>query len=228
MPRLADYRTKTQIILDDVRARIVSGVLAPGERLIIRVVAEDFACSDIPVREALRTLESEGLVTIVPHGGARVTELNGEELLELTEARALLEPKATVRAAIDMEPSDVGLLHGVLERMRSPDVPGAEYGRLNREFHRAILGHCPNRTIVALIEDLWARAERGRAVHRLFEGHRGTSIEHHDKIVRAIADRDLDALHAVCIAHAEHGVGAIRRLVEEDQAAKKHAAPKSV
>ena len=228
MPLLADYRTKTQIILDEVRARIVSGVLAPGERLIIRAVAEDFACSDIPVREALRTLESEGLVRIIPHGGARVTEFDGEELLELTEARALLEPEATVRAAKSMQLADVERLRGILDRMRSPDVSGADYGRLNREFHQAILAHCPNRIIVGLIEDLWARAERGRAVHRLFEGHRGTSTEHHEKIVGAITDRDFETLRAVCVAHAAHGVGAIRRLVDEDRADKKHVAPKSV
>jgi DNA-binding GntR family transcriptional regulator len=223
---LPDYRTKTQIIVDAVRGRIMSGESVPGERLIIRAIADQFACSDIPVREALRTLESEGLVTIVPHGGARVSELNGEELLELTEARSLLEPEATVQAAARMGPAEVALLREIAARMRSADAAAAaDYGRLNREFHRAILVHCPNRMLHVLIEDLWDRAERGRAVHRLFEGHRGTSLEHHDEIVRCIAARDLGRLRAASLAHSAHGLAAIRRLIEDDRLAERRQAP---
>lgn len=225
MSSLADYRTKTQIIVDEVRARIVSGIYPPNERLVIRALADDFSVSDIPVREALRTLASEGLVSMVPYGGARVTALNREELIELTETRALVEPDATVRAAQRMTDADVEELRDVLLRMSPADLPAPDYGRLNREFHRAILRHCPNRTLYALIEDLWARAERGRAVHRLFETHRGTSLEHHERMLRSIRDRDLDALRRVAVEHAAHGVAAIRRLVDEIPDERRRAVP---
>lgn len=220
MAPLTDYRTKTQIICDSVRAQITSGEIAPGKRLVIRALAQAFDCSDIPVREALRTLESEGLLVIVPHGGARVSELDGRQLIELTEARALIEPSATVAAARAMPEGTVGMLRKLLETMRGAkdEVGDADYARLNREFHQAILQHCPNRTLVALIEDLWDRAERGRAVFRFFEGHRETSLAQHEEIVRHIEARDFEGLSRVSAAHSAHALTAIRRLVDDAHA----------
>lgn len=216
---LADYRTKTQIIVDTVRAQITSGEWAPGERLVIRTLAQGFDCSDIPVREALRTLASEGLVVIVPHGGARVSELDGRELVELTEARALIEPAATVAAAQAMPEGAVAVLRAMLDTMRraKDELDDADYGRLNREFHHEILRHCPNRTLVGLIEDLWDRAERGRAVFRFFEGHKGTSLAQHEEIVRRIELQDFDGLKRVSERHSAHALAAIRRLVDDAQ-----------
>lgn len=226
MAALPDYRTKTQIIVEVVRTRIMSGELVPGERLVIRALANDFHCSDIPVREALRTLASEGLVTIVPHGGACVSKLDGNALIELTEARTLLEPEATIAAARVLPADTLDDLRRLLERLRAAADGGlnADYGRLNRAFHGAILAHCPNRTLAQLIEDLWDRAERGRAVHRIFEGHVGASMAHHEEIVRCIAAGDEDALRAVCLTHSAHGLAAVRRFVKADRRAESHLA----
>lgn len=230
MSQQADYRTKTQILLDEMRARIISGELAPGKRLVIRALANEFECSDIPVREALRTLASEGLVTIVPHGGACVSKLDGRELIELTEARALLEPEATVAAARVMPASARQELRHLLEKMRGAASGGSygDYGRLNREFHEAILKHCPNQMLSQLIEDLRGRAERGRAVHGVFDGHVDTSMAQHEEMVRCIIQGDEQALRVVCVAHAAHGLDAVHRLVEADTKANLRLAREAV
>jgi DNA-binding GntR family transcriptional regulator len=219
--RVGDFRTKAEVIVDALRARIMSGELLPKQRLVIRGLANDFSCSDIPVREALRTLSSEGLVTNVPHGGACVSALEGNELLELTETRSLLEPEATVAASRNMTTETLQRLRDLLGHLRNAaDIGSAlEYGRLNREFHRTILARCPNETLATLINSLWDRAERGRAVHGVFHGHVETSMAQHEQIIHQIAEHDEAALRAVCVEHSAHGLAAVRRFVEMDRQA---------
>jgi DNA-binding GntR family transcriptional regulator len=213
-----NYRTKTDIIFETLRSRIVSGALRPGQRLILRQIGEEFACSDIPVREAMRALFSEGLVAIVPHGGARVTELQADELIELTETRALLEPRATVLGGMAMPEAAIDALDAILRDMRTAAAGeiNEDYSRLNRAFHRAILDHCPNRRLALLIDDLWSKAERGRAVHRVFRGHVPGSLAQHEEIVAAIRARDAVRLRAIADLHSEHGTAAVRRLAADE------------
>jgi DNA-binding GntR family transcriptional regulator len=169
----------------------------------------------------MRTLAAEGLVSITPHEGARVTSLKSGELIELTETRALLEPAATVSAGAAITSAAVDRLAAMVKAMRAvaEGASNADYGRLNRKFHQAILAACPNKTLVQLIEDLWTKAERGRAVHRLFDGHMETSLAQHEEIVRCLKARDLDALRTIAEAHSAHGLAAVKRLAEEDAAA---------
>ncbi len=218
---MGEFKTKTEVIVEALRARIISGDLFPKQRLVIRGLANEFSCSDIPVREALRTLSSEGLVTNVPHGGSCVSALEGNELLELTETRSLLEPEATVAASRRMTPNSLRQLRDLLERLRdaADSGSGLEYGRLNREFHQTILAHCPNEILANTINSLWDRAERGRAVHGVFHGHVETSMVQHKQIVRHIVEHDEAALRAVCLEHSAHGLDAVRRFVEMDRQA---------
>lgn len=199
-----------------LRERIVEGVLQPSERVLLRPLALEFACSEIPVREAVRALSSEGLLELVPHGGARVARLNAADIIELTEVRTLLEPRATRIAGEAMPPDGLAILYEFLDAMRAV-VDGqsdANYGNLNREFHRSLLGHCPNRRLATTINDLWDQSERSRAVHLMLPGHIAMSIRQHEEIVAAIAERRFDDLETVAIEHSRHGLTAVRQLAE--------------
>lgn len=225
-PTAAPYRTKTEIVMSALRERIVEGVLQPSERVLLRPLAVEFACSEIPVREAVRALSSEGLLELVPHGGARVTRLNAAETIELTEVRTLLEPRATRMAGEAMPAAGLAKLYGFLDAMRAV-VDGrsnANYGSLNREFHRSLLAHCPNRRLASTINDLWDQSERTRAVHLMLPGHIATSIRQHEQIVAAIAERRFDDLEAVAVEHSRHGLNAVRQLAESAAAGDEPAA----
>ena len=173
------------------------------------------------MREALRTLASKGLVTNVPHGGACVSALEGDESIELMETRSLLEPEATVATVRMIAAETVRNLWVLLERLltAADGSSSVEYGRLNREFHRTILAHCPNGTLAKLIDSLWDRAERGRAVCRMFDGHVETSMAQHEQIVRCIAERNEAALRAIFVEHFAHVLAAVHRFVEMDRRA---------
>lgn len=212
-----DYRTRSQVILEELRDRISSGTLAPGDRLLLKPISEEFGCSEIPVREALRALQSEGLITVIPHTGAFVSAPNIEELVELTEVRSILEPEATVAAAPHIDARTIAQLREMLAQMRRLGKRNAaeEYGRLNRRFHTTILDHAPNQKMVALVKDLWGQADRGRMVYRKGPSFLGESMRQHTQIVDAIEARDAQALRRIVAAHSQYGLNAVRSLAAQ-------------
>ena len=204
------------MVFDDLRRQIASGVLVPGERLLLRSIAQQFNCSEIPVREAFRSLAARGFVELVPHGGAHVSAPKVNEIAELTETRALLEPEATFLAAQLIEASDLRELDSLLVAMAAAADANAsaEYGTLNRRFHDVILARCPNRKLVEVINDLWDRAERGRLVYLKGPEFIAESLSHHTEMVRLIRDRDFAALRNLSMRHSRFGLSAIRELAD--------------
>jgi DNA-binding GntR family transcriptional regulator len=200
-----NHRTKPQIVSDELRSRIIDGRLAPGQRIVLRQIASELGCSEIPIREALTSLASQGLIRLVPHGGTYVSDVDGQALLELSELRLLLEPAATCQAAAVMPVSALPKLFEMVEYMGNlaKQNDAAAYGLQNREFHETILAHCPNRRLAILITQTRDQAERGRAVYRL-PAHMDQSSEQHRQIVELIASRDIDKLHLVCVEHCRH------------------------
>lgn len=212
-----DYRTRAQLILEEMRDRISTGVLAPGARLLLKPISEEFGCSEIPVREALRALQAEGLITVIPHTGAFVSAPNIDELVELTEVRSILEPEATVAAAPYIDAVMIAKLRDMLAEMRTLGEQNAaqEYGRLNRRFHTFILDKTPNQKMAALVKDLWGQADRGRLVYKKGPGFLGESMRQHTEIVDAIECKDLARLREIVAAHSQYGLNAVRSLAAE-------------
>lgn len=212
-----DYRTRAQVILEEMRDRISTGVLAPGARLLLKPISEEFGCSEIPVREALRALQAEGLITVIPHTGAFVSAPNIDELVELTEVRSILEPEATVAAAPYIDAVMIAKLRDMLAEMRTLGEQNAaqEYGRLNRRFHTFILDKTPNQKMAALVKDLWGQADRGRLVYKKGPGFLGESMRQHTEIVDAIECKDLARLREIVAAHSQYGLNAVRSLAAE-------------
>lgn len=212
-----DYRTRAQVILEEMRDRISTGVLAPGARLLLKPISEEFGCSEIPVREALRALQSEGLITVIPHTGAFVSAPNIDELVELTEVRSILEPEATVAAAPFIDAGMIAKLRDMLAEMRTLSEQNAaqEYGRLNRRFHTFILDKTPNQKMAALVKDLWGQADRGRLVYKKGPGFLDESMRQHTEIVDAIERKDVARLREIVAAHSQYGLNAVRSLAAE-------------
>lgn len=210
------YKTKSQLVADEVKARIVDGRLPSGERLVLRQLAAEYECSEIPVREALTALASAGLVQLVPHGGARVSAMNLQEVVWLTEIRMLLEPHATCEAAKCLPDSKVAKLRRVLEDMKAANAKGdaIKYGKLNRLFHDLILGHCPNRELAELIINTRDRAERGRMVYKTLPSHMEQSLAQHRDILDLIIARDFAKLEKAVEDHGRRVLDAIRQVAD--------------
>jgi DNA-binding GntR family transcriptional regulator len=210
------FRTKAQIVTDALQRQIMFGALAPRQRLLLRDVARQFGCSEIPVRDAFRALSAMGLVTLIPHGGAFVAPFDLQELVDLTAVRTLLEPEATCQAAARITPEALEELESLNAEMRRciDTMHVGEFALLNRRFHSRIIGFAANRHLVEEIETLWDRAQRGRLVYARGLPHLLQSHEQHSAIVALLRSRDIEALRAASAAHSQFGLAAIRELEE--------------
>ena len=133
--------------------RIISGALAPGSRLMQDHLAEEFAASHVPVREAFRKLEAQGLVVSKPRCGVRVSELDPGVVREVTEMRAALEGLALHHALPRLSAGDLDAAQKALAEGEASDQI-ADWEAANRRFHLAITAPCGMPRLMASIHDL--------------------------------------------------------------------------
>ena len=133
--------------------RIVSGALAPGARLMQDHIAEEFQASHVPVREAFRKLEAQGLIVSKPRCGVRVSELDPAVVLEVTEMRAALETLALRLALPHLTERDLDVAREALVEGEASDQI-LIWEAANRRFHRVLTAPCGMPRLMASIDDL--------------------------------------------------------------------------
>lgn len=158
------HRTLAERAFTTLHEAIVTGALAPGERLPIEELADILDMSPMPIREALRQLDSVGLVENIPHRGARVTELSIDDLREVYEARLALEPLAVRHAAEKFTAADGTLaaerLEAHVKAYRQRDL-GLVWST-HTAFHFALYDAAQSKWMSRLIRPLWETSERYR------------------------------------------------------------------
>jgi DNA-binding GntR family transcriptional regulator len=187
------HRTLADRAFASLHDAIVTGQLAPGERLPIEELGEALGMSAMPIREALRRLDAVGLVENVPHRGGRVTELSIRDLADVYEARLALEPLAVARAAQRFDEQGAEVAQERLAALaRLPDDNSAETWAAHTAFHFALYEAADSTWLLRLIRPLWETSQRYRLtlqVPRKLETRRGE----HERILRACIDHDADA-----------------------------------
>jgi DNA-binding GntR family transcriptional regulator len=160
----AGHRTLAEKAFQTLHTAIITGQLAPGTRLPIEELADVMAMSPMPIREALRQLDSVGLVENIPHRGARVTELSIEDLHEVYDARLALEPLAVRIGAENFTGEDAARARGLLEE--HVRAYGKRDLRLiwstHTAFHVALYNTAHSKWLSRLIHPLWETSERYR------------------------------------------------------------------
>jgi DNA-binding GntR family transcriptional regulator len=155
----ASAETIVQRISRVLAERIVSGAIEPGSRLRQDHVADEFEASHVPVREAFRRLEAQGLAISEPRRGVRVASFDLGEVREVAEMRAALEVLALRHAAPHLTPALLDQAEAACKDCdRATDVQSWE--EANRRFHRLIVGACGMRRLLATIDDLHAASAR--------------------------------------------------------------------
>jgi DNA-binding GntR family transcriptional regulator len=149
---LLEYPTVQRLVTERLRAAILAGQLAPGDRLQQDEIAQQLQVSRMPVREALRILQSEGLIELRPHRGAVVVSLRPEDIAEVFEIRGMLEARAAALAAPRLTPDDLRRLRAIFEEMDRAAQDEKRWLALNRDFHMAIYPASGWPRLVALIE----------------------------------------------------------------------------
>jgi DNA-binding GntR family transcriptional regulator len=185
---LRGRRTIQEIVAEALRDAIVTGRLKGGERLHQDGIASRLGVSRMPVREALRQLESEGLVVFTPHRRVSVAALSAEELREIYQIRTALELLALDLAVPRMSAQDLAALGELLEQMDRVTDPG-RWLELNRGFHRTLYRASGRARLCALIDSLRGNVERYLRIYVSGREHRARAQAEHRRIVRACRRR---------------------------------------
>ncbi|MFF4607501.1 GntR family transcriptional regulator [Streptomyces sp. NPDC001339] len=193
-----------------IREDIVSGALAPGSRLIEEILAARYGVSRVPVREALRTLQSEGFVTTRHHAGACVAALSEQEAADLLDIRALLEPLGAARAAVRRTPAHLKVLRGLvrLGRARARHGNPADLRQLDGWFHETLAQAAGSPSLTALLTQLRRKIEWMYAVD--LPDRSGESWDEHGAVLEAVARGDAERARALMAAHIERSLPVYR------------------
>lgn len=194
-----DDQPLRDVIREKVRARIADGTWGPGTRLVERDLGEEFGVSRVPVREALRALESEGFVELLPRRGAVVRELNRAVVADLFDIRQVLEALAARLVAERMDEEGLAQLSAVVEDGRRALDAGDHFaaGTANTTFHETLLRLSGNDSLRALLEPLTGRL---RWLFRQTTDHQRVQTEH-EQLLAALAMGDAELAAAVALAH---------------------------
>jgi len=193
----AGYVSKTDLVAALIRELIITGELAAGEQLRQRDLAQRFGVSQTPVREAMRRLESEGLVVGDTHRGFTVVEPDDGPVEENFQIRAALESLGASLASRKIDAAGLARLQALNDRMRAlaDDDPG--YADLNREFHFTVYSCAGSPLLLTLMRLLWASLHGGP---RVLRSH-AESARQHDAILGALGAGDAAAAHARTYRH---------------------------
>jgi len=213
-----DFRRPNQVreaVYGHLKALLLSGRFAPGERLSEPLLAKELGVSRTPVREALMRLSEEGLVELVPGKGARVRAFTPEEVEEVYGVRALLEGEAARQAALRATSWELSQLEAALRAIdEAPREDYPEQMRRDLEFHRALVRLSGNRTLLRLYEDLLATLALARSAVPMLSQDEATRREHR-AILRALKERDPEGAKRAVEAHVYRFRDlVVRRLLE--------------
>lgn len=176
-------------VRDDIRDRIVSGSLAPGQRIVERELAAELGVSRIPIREAFRMLETEGFVSVVPRRGVVVRRLSRHDVEELFDVREALEVLAVRRATERASDAELTHLSRIVDSGAKATTRDSGEAAASREtFHDEIIRLAHNELLAGMLEPLQGR------LHWLFrqnDDHERLFREHR-LLAEAMASRDVD------------------------------------
>ena len=200
-----------------LRNMIVTGALAPGERLNERELCERLGISRTPVREAIKTLTQEGLLHAQPNRSPVVAPLEAAETSALIEVLAAIEGLAGELAAArisDQQVAELGILHySMLRHHARGELP--DYFQANREFHRTLIEYSGNPVLLWVWDLLALRVDRARYASNLWPSRWQEAVREHGDILGCLASRDIKGLGRMMRQHVRNGLAVVVRALEE-------------
>ncbi|MFN8377404.1 MAG: GntR family transcriptional regulator [Anaerolineae bacterium] len=209
-------KTVAAIVEERIREAILSGDLPAGSRIDQLQLATDLQVSLVPVREALKSLEAEGFVQILPRRGAFVTATSIADMEDLYFARSLMEGQAAYHAAERLKDSELKRLSELMAEMdRALNAHDYHtFMETNREFHFIIYEAAGSRHLVNLITSLWDLAERYRYRYMFLKNQASIIQAEHQLILDACLAHDKRALRDSVVYHMNRTLQGVRGYLE--------------
>jgi DNA-binding GntR family transcriptional regulator len=205
---------------DAIRLQILNGSVAPGSRLIEVDLARDLQTSRTPIREALRRLEAEGLLEVLPHRGARVTEWSLDDLREIYDLRSVLESMAAERAAMRIDDAILAELTSLCDEMDDRQAEHTSESRdrisdLNNRYHDLVREAAASTRLKSMIQSVVQLPLVAVTFHRYRDPDLARSAAQHRELIEAL--RVKDGLWAGAVMRA-HVLAAKATLIKPDSA----------
>lgn len=215
-----DYKPLRDVIFNTIREAIIIGELKPGERLMEVQLAEKMGVSRTPVREAIRKLELEGLVEMIPRKGAHVAEVSVKDIMDVLEVRASLDGLATALAATRITADEVKDLKHVYSQFVNYVEKENVNGSIKKdvEFHDIIYKASRNEKLISISSNLREQVQRFRVIYLKGFGNPGDIIREHDQIIQSIVAKNPELAQNVAYEHIrkqeETIIGALKRNID--------------
>lgn len=204
--RLDNYKPLREVVFETLREAIIGGILKPGERMMEVQLAEELGVSRTPVREAIRKLELEGFVVMIPRKGAYVAGISLKDIADVFEIRSSLESLAAALAAERITEGELEELERILVRKAEVIVENdlEELIKVDTLFHATLYKASRNEKLVQIINNLGEQIQRFRSTSLATPGRMQFALEEHKKIVEAISERNITLAQTLAQEHIEN------------------------
>lgn len=201
-----EYLPLRDVVFNTLREAILQGELIPGERLMEKQLAERLGVSRTPIREAIRKLELEGLIIMVPRKGAEVAKITEKDIKDVLEVRAVLEALAVKLACEKMDEEGIE----ELEKLKDEFAEAARNKEVevlikkDVEFHDAIFNSTDNEKLIQIINNLREQIYRFRVKYIKKMDDYTALVMEHEEIVNGIKNKDKKLAKEIAIRHIEN------------------------
>ena len=205
--RMDEYLPLRDVVFNTLRQAILKGELKPGERLMEIQLANKLGVSRTPVREAIRKLELEGLVLMIPRKGAEVAEITRQDMEDVLEVRTALEELAVKDACDHITDAQLSELKKASNEVKKALLEGKDLvtcADADMHFHDVILSATNNRRLIQMLNNLSEQMYRYRMEYLKDERTHKTLIEEHDAIRRALKKHDKVKAGAAIRVHIDN------------------------
>lgn len=217
--QIDEYLPLRDVVFNTLRKAILKGELKPGERLMEIALAERLGVSRTPIREAMRKLELEGLVVMIPRRGAQVANITKKDLNDVLEVRMGLETMVAEKACKRMTEEQMSKLWMAAKTFERTISEGnlVKLAEADVAFHEIIYEACDNKRLNQVMNNLREQIYRYRVEYLKDEETRNVLVKEHEELYKAIKARDVAKAQEISFHHIENQRMAIIRSIEADE-----------
>lgn len=200
---MIDYKSKSELVYEQLLKKIINNSFRNGDRLVISRIARDYSVSDIPVREAIRRLQSEGYVKHEENKGFTVSFLSKQSLIDIFQIRGVLEGYAAKLSISVLTEQDIKNLEKINNELAKSIESGniERYSELNQKFHLTMYLPVKNTELINLIHELWQKWSVTTTVFKVAQSRVLHSVVEHQQIIDLIRAGKGDELETMVRQH---------------------------
>lgn len=211
--------TRANAAANELRRRILAGTYPAGTQLKQATLAAELGISRIPFREALIQLESEGLVQLEAHKGAVVSDVSADDIEELFELRALIEPTLLLKSAAKLTKQDYRRLHGILKKYSGElrDSHVERWGELNTELHLLLYKYANSPKMESLVFQLLKTTDRFIRMQLFYTNGRARAEHEHNEIVHLCEQGEFKKSSRILQKHITNAGSTLAKLIRKQK-----------